>query len=473
MTRLHLLLIDDDRGFLRRFEAFGSDRFRITTADSGDAGLLSARRDEPDAVLLDIDLGRGKDGFQILRELKAFDPGLPVIMVTGDDAQDTAVRAIGAGADDFITKSPDLAVLEAKLTHALELSAWRHHALDLQSEGARELVGDSPPMRLLRAQIAKIGPTKMRVLLRGETGAGKEPVARALHAASTRRNEKFMPMNAAVGTDELFDSSIFGHEKGAFTDAHHRHRGKLEVAHGGTFFLDEIGKMSVARQSKLLRVVETGRFERLGGTEEIFSDVRWITAANENLAQRMKEGSFLEDLYHRVGELTVDVPPLREHLEDIPALARVLLDDFARREGSRPATWEDGALAPLWDHDWPGNVRQLGKVLGRAVVFASSDRLTTDDVARALASEEGPIHLSPTPLRDGGAVGPAIPAAADLDAARRAFDRWFLSRELARNGGSVKQTAERLKIVRQTLHKLLKDLGIRGRSDDEPGPGVD
>jgi len=336
VSRLRILLIDDDPAFRARFVAFGADLFDTATAATGEEGLARLRAEPPDAVLLDIEFERGPDGFEILRAIRQADPDVPVLMVTGDDRRDTAARAIAAGADDFITKSPDLGVLEARIHRAREISAWRAHARTLQSAGTGELLGDSAPMRRLREEIARVGPKGVRVLVRGETGSGKELVARALHASSPRRDEKFLPISAAEATDELFDSTLFGHERGAFTGADQRRLGRLELAHRGTLFLDEVGKSNLMRQGKLHRVLDTGRFTRLGGHEEIPVDVRWITAANENLEARIQEGRFLEDLYHRLADYTIFVPPLRDRLEDVPRLVRALADAFTRgRVGER------------------------------------------------------------------------------------------------------------------------------------------
>jgi DNA-binding NtrC family response regulator len=479
MTRLRILLVDDDPGFLRQFIVHGRGLFDITTARTSKEALQATRDIQPDAVLLDINLGSGGNGIEVLRELRVRDPDLPVIMVSGDESVETIVEALKAGANDYVSKSPNLKVLTLKIEHELEQSAWRAHAREIQGADAGELVGKSAAMRTLREEIARVGPKKVRVLVRGESGTGKELVAWALHLASPRRHEKFRAISGASGTDELFDAAFFGHEKSAFTGAERQSLGELELARGGTLFLDEIGKMSTERQAKLLRVVETARFQRLGGHDDVPCDVRLITASNEDIDAAIRERRFLADLYYRVAEYQIEVPPLRERMEDIPLLTRTLADRFTRAEPRRPAEWNQDALAPLFDYAWPGNVRQLDSVVKRAMILRSSGGLTADDFATALRGVSGAI-------RDTQA-GPNLRTLADESVApgtstlesflgtdfkesrerlELAFERLFVARELARSDGNVSRAARRMRIHRTTLYRRLVELGLRADANN-------
>jgi two-component system nitrogen regulation response regulator GlnG len=329
-------------------------------------------------------------------------------------------------------------------------------------------------MQTLRGEIARVGPKKVRVLIRGESGTGKELVAAALHAASPRRHERFRTVSGATGTDDLFDAAFFGHEKHAFTGAVRRTRGELELANGGTLFLDEIGKMNTTRQAKLLRVVETGRFERLGGHDEIPCDVRFLTASNEDLEVAIRAGRFLEDLYYRLAEYPIAVPALRDRLEDIPLLARTLADRFTRAEAIRAVQWDRDAVAPLFVHAWPGNVRQLDAVVKRAIILNSSGTLTADEFAQALRATWGATpDTGPASNARVMVDAPVTPARSSLESflgsdfktsrqqLEDEFERLFAERELARSDGNVSRAARRMGISRATLHRRLAELGLR------------
>ncbi|MBP7147027.1 MAG: sigma-54-dependent Fis family transcriptional regulator [Acidobacteria bacterium] len=458
MKMLRVLLVDDDPEFLRRFDLLGEGLFETRTARSAAEAFESLERSQPDAILLDVDLGAGPNGLEMLARLRREHPELPVVMVSGDESPETVVAAMRGGAVDYISKSPNLQLLRVKLERALDDDAWRIHARSLQA-AAGELVGSSAAMRTLRQRIQQVAPLRMRVLVSGESGSGKELVARAIHEAGPRRRERLVALSGATGSDELFDSELFGHEKGAFTGAAQRRIGKYELAHGGTLFLDEIGRMPRARQAKLLRVVETGRFERLGGGDEIACDVRLVTATNENLEQKAKAGEFLRDLLFRIDEFRLVVPPLRDRLADLNELVPVLLGRFARAEGLPLPSLADGALDPLFEYGWPGNVRELDTMLKRAVIQAGSGPLTADHLRRCLPA---PDH------GDGSASGAGQGIEAFLggdfaDARDRlvaAFERRYIQRSLDECHGNISRAAERLGMSRSTLHRKLHELGI-------------
>jgi DNA-binding NtrC family response regulator len=463
MSRFRVLLVDDDPEFVERFIVFGEERFGISTVATAAAAIELLSRESFDALLLDIDLGWGLSGLDLLRRIRATSPDIPVLMVSGDERAETIVEAIKAGANDYVSKTPDLEVLRLKIEHALADSAWREHARAMQVNPTILVVGQSPAMNTLRDQIARIAPLNMRVLIRGETGTGKELIAAAVHSGSPRRHEKLLKMNGAVGTDDLFDSDLFGHEKGSFTGADGRRRGRLELAHRGTLFLDEVGRMTTGRQAKLLRVVESGRFERIGGSEELACDVRLITASNDDLEQAIANERFLEDLYYRLAEYVLRVPPLRERLEDIPALVRTLADRFAHGESMPKIQWTDGALEPLFEDRWPGNVRQLDATIKAAAVLAGSRPLTADDFREALAGRRFRERAT-------GGQGPQLSefVGSDYSESRQkledAFDRLILARALAASDGNVARAAKRLGISRDTFYVKLNRLGLAPRT---------
>ena len=473
MSTLHLLLVDDDPEFLQDFVCLAGAVFTVTTAQSGSEALDALKTLSPDAVLLDVDLGSGDDGISLLTTLRGGDPDLPVIMVSGDENPETVVRAMKAGATDYVSKHPNLDMLRLKVERALDQGAWRVHARALQSGALDEMVGSSAVMKQLREEIRAVGPSNVRVLIRGESGTGKELVAGALHEMSARRTERFVPVNGAVGSDDLFDSDFFGHEKGAFTGASNRRRGRFELASGGTLFIDEVGRMPTSRQAKLLRAIETGSIEPVGGGRSIQSDVRLITASNEDLSQKISDGTFLPDLFYRLSEYVIHVPPLRKRLSDLPELARVLLERFARREQRPRIVVDFEALDCLAEHSWPGNIRELDNVLKRAAITARGAPLSAE-MLRYVIDAGSPEARAGSPSAQNASeepIGPDTTLGSFLDRAlpesrerlTEALERLFIERELQRQAGNVSRAAERLGMHRATLHRKLEELGIQHR----------
>ena len=438
-----VLVVDDDAEFLKRFAIVASTLFTLETARTFDEGLAAACNSSWDTVLLDVDLAEARTGLDLLRRILAQRPDQPVIMLSGDENVGTVVEAMRGGARDYLPKPPDLALLEAKVRKCVEDTAWRQRAREAIDDGS--LVGTSGAMARLREEISRLGPVSLRVLLRGESGTGKELVAHAIHEAGPRRSQPLVCINAAGEADDLFESRLFGHEKGAFTGATERRRGALEVADGGTLFLDEVGKMGVGRQAKLLRVLETGAFHRVGGNDLIGVDVRWILASNEDLEQAIAEGKFARDFYHRIHEYELRVPSLRERLEDLPELAEHLLLRFCVREGWEPRRFAPDALGYLLDYTWPGNVRELDTVVKYAAVLAG-ETIEADAVQVALSRNRLDLR---------NPVGPRA-----LKDAHAEWERGFLLAALIRNGRSKHAAAEDLEIGRSTLYKKLEDHGI-------------
>ncbi|MDZ4340031.1 MAG: sigma-54 dependent transcriptional regulator, partial [candidate division NC10 bacterium] len=324
MPREDILVIDDEPNILKVIEDILTDEgYRVRTAHSGEVALAEVKRTPPDLVILDIWLP-GMDGLQVLDLLKGMLPETPVIMISGHGTIETAVRAVKMGAYDFIEKPPTIERTLLAVRHALEQQRLlrENQALRQHLERRYEIVGEGPAIQRILKQVESVAPSHGRILIRGESGTGKELIARAIHQASLRRDKPFVEVNCAAIPDELIESELFGHEKGAFTGALTARRGKFELADGGTIFLDEVGDMSLRTQAKVLRVLQEQTFERVGGTEPIRVDVRVIAASNKDLEDETRGGRFREDLYYRLNVIPIEVPPLRDRPEDIPLLAR-------------------------------------------------------------------------------------------------------------------------------------------------------
>lgn len=390
MTRI--LIIEDDPSFGRRMvKNLALDGFETELAEGGEAALERLREDQFDAALCDIKMP-GMSGLDFLSRVRSggeegIDPELPVVMLTSIIDVDTAVDAMRRGASDYLTKEAGRAEIAMRLRRVLEQRELAEENIRLRETIARtdefsEMIGDSPGMKNIKDEIQQVAPTDATVLLLGETGVGKELVARALHRASARTGP-FIDINAALLPDDTtFQSELFGHERGAFTDAHQMKKGKLELADNGTLFLDEIGEVSPAVQAKLLRVLETMTFTRLGGTKPLRVDARIIVATNRDLYERVQEGGFRSDLYYRLNVFPLEIPPLRHRREDVPKLVRHFLRHFTEKYGRPQAFIEQGALRCFQEYDWPGNIRELKNVCERLVIRARpGNDITAQDVA--------------------------------------------------------------------------------------------
>jgi len=381
---------------------------------------------------------------------------MPVVMITGHGTIETAVKTTRMGAYDFIVKPPELQHLTLVVKHGIEETRLReeNEALRKSIERRSEIVGESVQVRTLKHQIALAGPTNGWVLIHGESGTGKELVARAIHRASRRVSGPFVEVTCAAIPQDLIESELFGHEKGAFPGAVGRKRGKFEMAQNGTIFLDEIADMSMATQAKVLRVLEGQEFQRVGGTKTLRTDVRVIAASNKKLAEEIKKGSFREDLYYRLNVIPLEVPPLRERADDIPLLVRHFLNEFSFEYGQKPKTLDDEALALFRKYHWPGNVRELRNIIERLIIMVPGPILRSADVpppvssARSAAAAGGP---------GGGRNGYAH---ATLRDARAEFERGFITNKLRENGGNVSRTADAIGVERSNLHRKIKALGI-------------
>ena len=451
MTRL--LIVDDEESIRRSLAGLLSDEgYDVATASDGNAALALLREEAADfdLVLLDIAMP-GRDGMQVLEEARGRWPELPFLMMSGHGTIETAVRATRLGAFDFIEKPLSAEKLLLTLQHALDNHrlASENQRLRAQALRAHEILGSSEPIQRLKQQIAQAAPTKGWVLITGENGTGKELVARQIHLQSKRASEPFVEVNCAAIPEELIESELFGHEKGAFTGAIARKRGKFEVADRGTIFLDEIADMSLKTQAKVLRVLQESKFERVGGTEPIEVDVRVIAATNKELEKEIAAGNFREDLFYRLAVIPFHVAPLRERREDIPILANSFVDEFCAESGARVKALAPKAMDAIQAYAWPGNVRELRNLMERLVLMTPSERITAEDLPDAVRIGE---------VRPG-------PSGSTLEEARRAFEREWLVGKLRENGWHVSRTAEAVGLARESLSRKIRALKIEMKRD--------
>jgi two-component system nitrogen regulation response regulator NtrX len=458
MAGERVLIVDDEKGIRTTLGAILADEgYRAVAAASGAEALARIGEEVPDLVILDIWLP-AVDGIDTLAEMKRQWPELPVIMVSGHGTIETAVRATKLGAYDFIEKplslEKTLLVIDRALEHArLERE---NRLLRERMERAHEIIGTSPPITELRRQIGTAAPTNGRVLIFGENGSGKELVARAVHALSARRQKPFVEVNCAAIPDELIESELFGHEKGAFTGAVARRRGKFELADGGTLFLDEVGDMSLKTQAKVLRALEEQTIERIGGHEPIRVDVRVLAASNQPLPDLIAQGRFRDDLFYRLNVIPIEVPPLRRRREDIPLLVEHFLKTFSAEYGKRLKALSGEAMGYFMAYDWPGNVRELRNMVERLVIMTAGDVIMPGDLPPPLKPREVPD------LGEGSQHS--------LREARDAFERAYILGELRAHDWNITRTAKTLGIGRVNLWRKLKAYGISPpRRSEEPG----
>ena len=450
MAGEHILIVDDERAIQKALRGVLEDEgYRVSAVGSGQDAIIRLAEESPELIFLDIWMP-GMDGLEALAEIKRLRPEAAVVMISGHATIETAVKATKLGAYDFVEKPLSLEKTLLAAARALEHSRLEreNRALREQVERRQEIVGKGPLIEELRRQIATAAPTNGRVLIHGENGSGKELVARAIHALSTRAEGTFVEVNCAAIPEELIESELFGHERGAFTGAVARRRGKFEVADAGTLFLDEIGDMSLKTQAKVLRVLEEQAFERVGGKETLRVDVRVLAASNQDLKERIAQGRFREDLYYRLNVIPIEVPPLRRRKEDIPALVEHFIALFSADNGKRPKTVSVEALAYFLSYDWPGNVRELRNMVERLVIMAPRDVIGPEDLPPPLRPKETPVGAEEAQRER------------TLKEAREAFERAYVLAELRAHDGNVTRTAEKLGIERSHLYRKLKSYGI-------------
>jgi two-component system nitrogen regulation response regulator NtrX len=386
-----IVLIVDDEGSIRESlsEIFKDEGYYVLTSSSGEEAIETVKEQSPDLIFLDIWLS-GIDGIQTLEEIKGLKPDLPIIMISGHGNIELAVKATRIGAYDFLEKPLSLERVLLAAKRALEKQALETEYKALKQDLTKRfrLIGSSQKMTVLKEQIDMAAQSNSRVLIMGESGSGKELVARFLHEKSKRAGKPFIEVNCAAIPQELIESELFGHEKGSFTGAFERKKGKFELADEGTLFLDEVGDMSLSAQSKVLRVIETQEFQRVGGSRNIKVDVRIIVATNKDLREEMKKGNFREDLLYRLDVIPIIVPPLRERKDDIPSLVEYFLEYFASEYGQKLKKITPEAIKMLETHDWPGNIRELRNVIERLVIMSPPDTINARNLVVAEPTKE-------------------------------------------------------------------------------------
>ena len=446
--KAHLLIVDDEANTLASLSrAFRLDGHEATVCDNAAKALELATTQPFDLILSDVVMP-GKDGLALLEELKAQGVSAPVVMMSGQAHIEMAVRATRLGALDFLEKPISTEKLLLTVENALKLGRLERQNRDLERRlGKHEIISTGETMRRVMAQVERVASSETRVAILGETGTGKELVARTLHERSARAAAPFVTLNCAAVPAELIESELFGHEKGSFTGAGARHLGKFEQAQHGTIFLDEIGDMPLPMQAKLLRVLEEGEVERIGGDRAIAVDVRVVVATHRDLEALAREGKFRQDLFHRVYVFPLRLPPLRERREDIPALVEHFAAQVSATNGWKPMPFTSDAIAALQQHSWPGNIRELRNAVERLMLLATSNEVNAETVALALpASAAGPDSAStgPGPLAD----------------RVRAFEKQTILSELKRNHNQISNTARALGLERSHLYKKAEQVGI-------------
>ncbi len=436
-----ILIVDDEEGIRETLsEILEDEGYNVITASTGEEAIRLFREETPDLVFLDVWLP-GKDGIETLMEIKNFQKDVPVIMISGHGTIDIAVKATKMGAFYFLEKplSLDTVVITAK--NALTLGSLERENRNLRENLIKrwDLIGESKEIKTLKSQIEMSARSNSRVLITGESGSGKELVARLLHRMSNRATKPFVEVNCAAIPQELIESELFGHEKGSFTGAYERKKGKFELADGGTLFLDEIGDMSLQTQAKVLRVIETQEFQRVGGSSNIKVDVRIVAATNKDLPGEVRKGNFREDLFFRLNVIPISVPPLRERKDDIPLLINYFITTISEEYGQKPRRITPQAVRLLQEHSWPGNVRELRNTIERLIIMTSSDVITDKDISFGPPLEVSNYFRYRT-----------------LKEAREAFERDFIMRRLEENNWNISKTAEQLDIERSNLHRKIK-----------------
>jgi len=450
-----ILIVDDEEGVVKAISLVLEDEnYQVKTASSGEAALKYLETETPDLVLLDVWL-KGIDGLVTLTRIRKMIPELGVIMISGHGTIETAVKATQLGAFNFIEKPLSLDRLVLEVRQAIKHLALERENRDLRQKFDRKhkMIGLSKAMKEILQIIETAGPSNARVLISGESGTGKELVAREIHRLSTRMTKAFIDVNCAAIPEDLIESELFGHEKGAFTHALDRKRGKFELAHKGTLFLDEIGDMSLNTQAKVLRVLEENRIERVGGTRSIEVDVRVIAASNKDLFREMKEKRFREDLFYRLNVIPIELPPLKDRVEDISMLAKHFLEYFSKEYGKPIKTISREAMNYLETYSWPGNIRELRNEVERLVIMAPGRVIRLSDLRQELKIPEAETRFAD------------FSDDIDLGTAKKSFERQFILKSLENYLWNVTQTAEVLGIKRSNLHRKMKQLGIKSATE--------
>ena len=447
-----ILVVDDDKTHRIMLKTMLKQwGWQIEEADDGTTAIEAAHRSPFDAILMDVRMTK-LDGIEALRQIHAYNPAIPVVIMTAYSSVDAAVEAIKIGAHDYLTKPLDFDRLKLTLARALDHRQIQENKDSSRTNKAtaintKEIIGSSKPMRELLEMVSYVAPTEATVLISGESGTGKELIAAALHHNSARKNGPFIKVNCAALVENLLESELFGHEKGAFTGADHRREGKFAQAHGGTIFLDEISETSPGMQAKLLRVLQEHEIQRVGGQETIALDVRVLAASNRKLEEEVAHGTFREDLYYRLNVVPLHVPPLKDRQEDIPALTEYFVEKFAKKNNRQVSGITPSCMTQLINYPWPGNVRELENAIERGIILMRGDYLDEESlplsVRRFAMKNEPPSASAATPP-------------SSLEEAEQIVIKIIL----AETGGNKSEASRRLNITRKTLLSKMHKYGL-------------
>jgi len=446
-----LLIIDDDKGIQKQLKWSLSD-YEVILASDRESAIAAVRRHEPKVVTLDLGLppdeANASEGLAALQEILTMAPHTKVIVITGNDDRTNALKAIAAGAYDFYQKPIDSDVINVIISRAFSLAEIEEENRTMRAVAGSDfgIIGSSEAIERLRMMVKRIAPTEITALLLGESGTGKEVTANAIHLASDRKKKPFIAINCASIPETLLESELFGFEKGAFTGAHKATKGKIECAEGGTLFLDEIGDMPYSLQAKLLRFLQEKRIERLGGRQEIPVDVRVVCATNQNLEEMVREKTFREDLFYRVSEITLNIPPLREREEDVLILAQFFLQRYAQEYKRNVKGFSEDGMSAIKAHRWPGNIRELQNKVKSSVIMSTGTQVTAFDLG-FFEHQDSSYELS-----------------LNLRAVREQAESLAIQKAYALSDGNMSKTAELLGITRPTLYSLIEkyELSING-----------
>ncbi|MEI7816952.1 MAG: sigma-54 dependent transcriptional regulator [Desulfuromonadales bacterium] len=443
-----ILIIDDEKDIRTALTGILEDEgYQVLCADSAAEGIECALQELPELILLDIWMP-GMDGLEALESLKKQLPHVTVIMISGHGTIDTAVRATKLGAFDFIEKPLSLEKVLISVANALQLQELKVENAELKrsSSADSELIGESADIIALREQIRRVALTSASILINGETGSGKNLIACSIHCKSPRRERPFITVHCSAIPEELIESELFGHEKGSLAGAVSQKKGRLDQADGGSLFLDEIGELPLSVQVKILRFIQDGSFERVGGSRQLTADVRIIAASTKSLEQEMANGKFSADLYYQLSTVPFRAPALRERLEDLGALVQHLVALFFRKEGGEAKAFMPDAIDVLLQYSWPGNLRELKNVVERILIMAPGRVISAEDIP-SLSGDHLPVldgALSKSALRD----------------AREEFEREFIIHKLEENDWNISRTADVIELERSNLHRKIKSYGI-------------
>jgi two-component system NtrC family response regulator len=444
MGRTKLLIVEDEEAIRGQMRWALADDYEVLLAGDRSSALEKVRTDRPPLILLDLGLPpsprRGEEGLRALGEILAFDPGTKVIVVTGNQDREYALKAIGQGAFDYFFKPADIGELKTVLKRAIHIASLEKESIGKDRHSGLavfdEVIGESPSMQRVFELVRKVSATDVSVLIQGESGTGKELIARAIHRSGKRKEAPFVPINCGAIPENLLESELFGYEKGAFTGADAQKRGRIEYADGGTLFLDEIGELPLLLQVKMLRFLQEHQVERVGGRETIPVDVRVIAATNKDLKEEIGGNRFREDLYYRLGVVTITIPPLRERIGDAVLLAKSFLQAFSTNYRKAIKGFRADALEAIESNDWPGNVRELENRVRRAVVMCEGKYVAPEDLELQAAG--------------------ASATRESLREIREKIEREHIQKALERNNWNISRAASELNVSRPTLHDLIK-----------------